>query len=150
MEYENDIREQKDKKSRFEVGQKASIDRIIYPEDVEKFAKLSGDFNSLHMNEDQAKESIFGQRVCHGMLVGSYISAVLGMHMPGEGTIYLEQDLKFLKPVYLNEKIEIIAEIIEIIENREIVRLKTEVLKENGTVAVSGVAKVKARLFVEG
>ena len=126
----------------FFVGQKCSIKKIVRENDVEKFAELTGDFNALHLNEEIAKESIFGGRVCHGMLIGSYISAVLGMYLPGEGTIYLGQDLEFKKPVYIDEEIEITVEIEKIVKEKNIIFLKTIVRKSDGNIAVNGTAKV--------
>lgn len=124
------------------VGQSASVKKIVTAEDVEKFAELTGDFNGLHLNDEIARQSIFGKRVCHGMLISSFISTVLGTYLPGEGTIYLSQDLQFRKPVYLDEEIQISVEIEMIIEEKDIIILKTIVSKADGVVAVSGNAKV--------
>ena len=128
------------------VGQKCSIKKIVRENDVEKFAELTGDINALHLNEKIAKESIFGGRVCHGMLIGSYISAALGMYLPGEGTIYLGQDLEFKKPVYIDEEIEITVEIEKIEEEKNIIILKTIVRKSDGNIAVNGTAKVMFKM----
>ena len=124
------------------VGQKASISKIVRFEDVQKFAELTGDYNYLHFDIEKAKKSILGDRVCHGMLISSYISTVLGTCLPGEGSIYLEQNIRFLKPVYFDEKIEIIVEIEDISSEKGIVTLKTEVVKSNNSVAIIGKAVV--------
>lgn len=124
------------------VGQSASVKRIVTAEDVEKYAELTGDHNGLHLDDEIAQKSVFGKRVCHGMLIGSFISTVLGTCLPGEGTIYLSQEILFKKPVFLEEEIEITVEIETITEENGIVILKTIVTKSDGTVAVSGNAKV--------
>ena len=124
------------------VGQSASVKRRVTAEDVEKFAELTGDFNGVHLDDEIAKKSIFGRRVCHGMLISSFISTVLGTCLPGEGTIYLSQELQFKKPVYLDEEIEISVEVETITQEKGIVSLKTIVTKSDGDVAVSGNAKV--------
>ena len=69
--------------------------------DVAMFAGVSGDFNSLHMNEMEANMSVFGKRICHGMLVASYISTVLGNYFPGKRTVYLSQNINLKKPTYI-------------------------------------------------
>lgn len=135
-----------DLQSKFYVGQKVSVKRIVGKDDVEKIAELTGDFNGLHLNDELAKKSIFGNGVCHGMLISSYISAVLGTCLSGEGTIYLSQDLQFRKPIYINEAIEITVEVEKIIEEKSIICLNTVVTKSDGVSAISGNARVK---FIE-
>ena len=127
---------------RYFVGQSVSIKRIVRKEDVEEFAALTGDFNGVHLDDEVARASIFGQRVCHGMLIASFISSVLGMYLPGEGTIYLSQEVQFRKPVYLDEEIEVIVEVEEIIEDKRIMVLKTTVKKAGGIIAIVGGARV--------
>ena len=88
-----------------EIGQKASFSKTITEGDVYSFAGLVGDFNSVHVNLIEAEKSMFGKRIAHGMLVGSFISTVLGMYLPGPGTIYLEQNCKFKNPVFMGDTI---------------------------------------------
>lgn len=73
-------------------------------EDVNDFAKISGDLNPLHIDEEYAMKSIFGRRIIHGYLGASIFSKVFAMNFPGEGSIYLKQDLNFYKPMFTNEK----------------------------------------------
>ena len=101
---------------RFFVGQKAQFSKTLSEYDLYGFAGISGDFNPVHIDAVTAKQSMFSGQICHGLLVASYISAVLGMKMPGPGTIYLNQTLSFKKPVYLGDTITAEAEIIEIKE----------------------------------
>ena len=88
-----------------EVGQKASFTKTVTEADVYNYAGVSGDFNPAHMNEEYAKNTAFKTRIAHGMLSAGFISAVLGTKLPGPGTIYLNQDLRFTKPVQFGDTI---------------------------------------------
>ena len=125
------------------VGEKASLTKTITESDVIAFAELTGDRNDAHINIDEAKKNLFGRRVVHGMLVGSLISAVLGTRLPGKGTIYLEQDLRFLKPVFFDDTITAIVEVEELLnENKGIYKLKTYEKNQNDEVVTDGYAIV--------
>ena len=84
---------------------------------VSDFAKLSGDYNPIHMSEEYAKTTVFKKPIAHGMLLGSLISAIIAKDLPGEGSIYLSQTLKFIKPVYIGNKVKISVKIIECDKN---------------------------------
>ena len=88
-----------------EIGLTRSISKTISDEDIALFAKLSCDHNPVHLDEDYAQDTIFGGRIAHGMLTASLISAVIGEQLPGHGTVYLKQDLKFLAPVRPGERV---------------------------------------------
>jgi len=107
------------------IGDKAQFQKTITETDVYLFAGISGDNNPVHLNDLEAKKSIFKERIVHGMLTASLISAVLGTKMPGPGTIYLGQNLKFIKPVKFGDTILAEVEVIEIIETKNIVKLST-------------------------
>lgn len=128
---------------KLKVGDQASISKTFTAEDVDQFARLSLDENPLHLDEAAAAESIFGQRVVHGALVASLFSALLGMKLPGEGTIYLGQNSSFKAPVYLDEEITATVEVIEIREARGIAKLKTTAVNEAGKTVIDGEAVVK-------
>lgn len=125
------------------VGQRAEITKTISAEDVERFTELSGDNNPLHMASGYDKNLPFSGRVCHGLLAASYISAVLGTKLPGPGTVYLGQTLSFRKPVYVGDTVTAKAEIVSIREEKEIITLKTTIIKQNGDCAIEGEAVVK-------
>ena len=125
----------------FSIGQEKRIRKVIDEEAVNQFAEVSGDCNPLHINEEYAKKSVFGKRIAHGILSVSYISAVLGNEFPGVGTIYMEQHTKFLKPIYIGETVEILVRIRDIKGNKAV--LQTDVIKENGEIAVEGEALVR-------
>lgn len=99
-----------------EVGSIFFIERKITKKDVEDFAALSGDNNPIHLDENYASRSIFGKCICHGFLVGSYISAIFAQNIIG--CVYISQNINFLSPVYINDKIKVIVELTNI-ENRK-------------------------------
>lgn len=122
----------------------ASISKTITEKDVHSFAELSGDFNPVHVDKAEAEKSIFKKQIAHGMLVGSLISSVIGMKLPGPGTIYMEQNFSFLKPVYLGDTVTAFVEVEEVInEKKGIYRLKTYVKKQDDSVVIDGYAVVK-------
>ncbi len=125
------------------VGDKASISKAFTAEEVEQFARLSLDANPLHLDEAAAAESIFGRRVVHGALVSSLFSALLGMKLPGEGTIYLGQKSSFKAPVYLDEEITATVEVTEIREAKGIAKLATTAVNSVGKTVIEGEAVVK-------
>lgn len=129
---------------RITVGESASFSKTITESDVYGFAGITGDFNSVHVNQIEAQKSIFGDRVAHGMLVGSLISTVLGTKLPGEGTIYLEQNLKFRKPVFFGDTVTATATVSEIMnEEKGIYKLETIVTDQDGQITHEGYAVVK-------
>ena len=82
-----------------EIGMSRKLQRKITQNDILLFSKISGDENPVHLNEEYAKQTIFGGRIAHGMLTASLISAVIAEKLPGHGTVYLSQTLKFTRPV---------------------------------------------------
>ena len=82
-----------------EIGMTRYVRKTIEDADIEKFADVSTDRNPVHMDEDYARETIFGGRIAHGMLTASLVSAVIGEQLPGHGTVYMGQNLKFMAPV---------------------------------------------------
>jgi 3-hydroxybutyryl-CoA dehydratase len=124
------------------VGQKATFTKTITETDVYMFAGVSGDINPAHLNEEYAKNTFFKGRIAHGMLSASLISAVIGVQLPGPGTIYSSQTLNFLAPVRFGDTITATAEISEIFLEKKRVTIKTTCTNQNGTVVVSGEALV--------
>lgn len=116
--------------------------RKISKRDVIGFAKLSGDFNPLHIDEDYGKKSIFKNNIVHGMLAGSLFSALIGMHCPGEKGLYLSQTLNFKLPIYYNDTVTVKGTVLHKNDAIKVITLKTEILKDD-KVAVYGEAKVK-------
>ena len=125
------------------IGQSASFSKTITETDVYNFAGIVGDFNSAHVNAIEASKSIFGKRVAHGMLVGSLISTVLGNKLPGPGTIYMEQDCKFVAPVYFGDTITATVTVEEVINvDKGIYRLETMASNQDRKKVIDGYAVV--------
>jgi len=125
------------------VGDRASFTKTVSESDIMTYAGLSGDFNPVHINAEYAKESIFKERIAHGMLSAGFISAVLGTQLPGPNSIYLGQELKFTAPVKIGDTVTATATIIEKREEKRILKLQTVVTNQNGEVVIDGVAMIK-------
>ncbi|WPD23023.1 MAG: MaoC family dehydratase [Candidatus Electrothrix scaldis] len=130
-------------KHTLQVGDKATLRKAFTASEVELFAQISGDDNPLHMNQEFAEKTPFGQPIVHGLLVASLFSGLLGGKFPGHGTIYLGQNISFKAPVFLNEVVEASVEIIKIREDKPVITLKTLCVKDDGTIAIEGEAVVK-------
>jgi acyl dehydratase len=128
------------------VGDKARLTKAFTEEEVFQFANLSTDKNPLHLDKDFGKTSVFGQRIVHGALVASLFSGLMGMTLPGEGSIYLGQSLTFKAPVAIGEEITASVEIINIREDKPIVTLRTVCFNSQGTVVIEGEAVVKVNI----
>lgn len=124
------------------VGQTYQKDVVITKEKVELFAKASGDFNPLHLDEEFARGTRFGRRIAHGMLTGGIISGIMGTEFPGYGTIYLSQTLKFLRPVYMDDVLNFKIEVQEIIKEKNRLVLGNEVTNQRDEKIATGVAVV--------
>ncbi len=126
----------------FEVGQSASLTRTVGSDDVERFARASGDVNPVHLDEAYAATTRFGKRIAHGMLGASYISALLANTFPGPGTIYLKQTLAFKKPVFLGDSVTITATVTAYRPDKQILTLETVGTNQDGAVVIEGEAVV--------
>ncbi|MBV9268890.1 MAG: MaoC family dehydratase N-terminal domain-containing protein, partial [Acidobacteriaceae bacterium] len=125
------------------VGQSASLTHRLTRADVELFAVVSGDVNPEHLDETFAARTLFRHVVAHGMWSGALISAVLGTRLPGPGSIYLSQDLKFLKPIRLNDRVTVTVTVLEKREKQHVL-FDCKVVREDGEELVRGTALVKA------
>ncbi|MDR3215339.1 MAG: MaoC family dehydratase [Bacilli bacterium] len=128
------------------LGQTGTFTKTITESDVYLFAGVSGDLNPAHVNEEYAKKTTFKGRIAHGMLGVSLISTVVGMYLPGPGTIFMDVSAKFVKPVKINDTITAEVEVVELIKEKNIVKLKTRAFNQNGINVIEGSATVKAPL----
>lgn len=122
-------------------GMTASYAKTVTEADVVLFAGISGDDNPVHINQEFAENSMFKQRIAHGMLSAGFISAVLGTKMPGPGAIYISQNLKFKAPVHIGDTVKATVTILEVLAPKRRVTLKT-VCTVKDTVIVEGEAVV--------
>ena len=124
------------------VGDSADLVRQVSTEDIAAFVAAVGDTNPLHSDEAFAAGTRFKGVIAPGILTAGLISAVVGTRLPGTGTVYLSQDLRFHEPVRPGDTITARAEVIEVIHERKRVRLKTTCSNQHGTVVLSGEAIV--------
>lgn len=117
-------------------------------EDVNRFAEISGDKNPIHLDKEFAAKSIFKRRIIHGYLGTSIFSKVFAMDFPGEGTIYLKQDLKFMKPMFSDTEYSAFFEIIDHIPDKHRALVKTEIVDTNNESVVLGEAFIQNVKFL--
>lgn len=124
-----------------QIGDIAEFTKTVTEGDVYLYAGVTGDLNPAHINQVASEKTMFKGRIAHGMLTAGFISAVLGTQLPGPGTIYMGQELSFLKPVHFGDTITAKCEVSEIIKDK-IVKLKTTATNQNGELVLDGVATV--------
>jgi len=127
----------------FSVGQTAESTRTISEADVMAFAAVSGDFNPVHVDAEAAAQSPFGERIVHGMLTASLLSALVASELPGPGAIYLSQTLQFLRPVRLEDTVTAQVTITAIDEPKRRLTLATSVRNARGKNVITGEAVVQ-------
>ena len=127
------------------IGQKETFTIKISKSLLDEFAKISGDTNPLHMDEHYAKLANFDGRVCHGMLLSSFFSKLIGMYLPGKNALYFSQTLNFQNPCYVDDEIIIEGEITEKSNSTRMISIDTKILHKNGKCLVDGNARVIVR-----
>ena len=125
------------------VGDKASLSRVFTEEEVIQYSEISTDTNPIHLDEGYASSTVFGKRIVHGMLVASMFSALIGVELPGKGSIYLGQNLSFKAPVLIGDQVTASVEIVKIRNDKPIVTLRTICINNEGQVLIEGEAVVK-------
>jgi 3-hydroxybutyryl-CoA dehydratase len=126
----------------YKVGDSVQLSKTVKDEDIRIFAEVTGDKNPLHLDDEFASKTIFKRRIAHGILTAALISSVIGNRLPGNGTIYLSQTLNFLAPVYVGDEITAKVEVLQVLKEGKRLRLKTQVINQNGTVVIDGEALV--------
>lgn len=130
-------------KKNLKVGDSVSLRKVFTEAEVRQFADISEDTNPIHLDKEFAAASVFGQRIVHGMLVASLFSGLIGVKLPGEGTIYLGQSLSFKATVLIGEQVTATVEIVKIRDDKPIVTLRTLCVNSEEQVAIEGEAVVK-------
>ena len=126
--------------SEIKLGDSAFFEKTLTQTDAYLFAGITGDLNPAHVNAVKSEKGMFKKQVVHGVLTAGLISTVLGMYLPGPGTIYLAQELRFTAPVYFGDTIKATAEVIEIIPEKNRIKLKTTCTNQDGKEVITGVA----------
>lgn len=125
-----------------QIGDKFSTSKQITDQVVRAFAELSGDYNPIHLDDEFAQNTQFGRRIAHGMISGALISAVLGYEFKERRVVYLNQTLKFVAPVFIDDTVTATATITNIRADKPIVTLETVCTKQTGETVVKGEAVI--------
>ncbi|MCU1715797.1 MaoC family dehydratase [Pseudomonas sp. 5P_3.1_Bac2] len=126
-----------------EVGQKANYSKTVTERDIQLFAEVSGDHNPVHLDAEYAATTMFKERIAHGMFSGALISAAVACELPGPGTIYIGQTMRFTAPVKLGDTLTVRLEILEKLPKFR-VRVATRVFNQNDELVVDGEAEILA------
>ena len=128
--------------SELSIGDTSELVKVITEKDVAMFGEITGDMNPAHFDAEYAAKTIFKKRIAHGMLCGSLFSTIVGTVLPGRGSIYLKQDLKFVAPVYLNDTLTAKITVSEIIAEKNRAIFDTTTTNQNGVVVITGTALI--------
>lgn len=124
------------------IGDSAQISKTITEGDIELFARATGDFNPVHLDQAYAEKTMFKGRIAHGLLSVGFISTVLGNILPGHGTIYLSQEVKFLAPVRIGDTITVKVDVLELTPEKNRAKFRTTCINQDGEFVVDGAAWV--------
>lgn len=124
------------------IGQSAEFTKTVTETDVVLYAGITGDFNPMHVDEVAASKTRFGSRIAHGMLSAGFISAGIGMKLPGPGAVYMGQTLRFTKPVRIGDTVTARLEVIELIPEKKRLKLSTQCRNQDGVVLIEGEATI--------
>ena len=127
------------------IGYNKEFQVVITESLVNDFAKITGDFSPIHINENFAKSKKFKGRVVHGMLLASFLSQMVGMYLPGKHAIYLSQSLEFHNPCFINDKITISSVITDKSEATKIIKINSEIINEKNEILLNGTGKIIVR-----
>ena len=122
------------------IGDSAQISKTITETDISDFARVTGDFNPVHLDQAYAEKTTFKGRIAHGLLSVGLLSSILGNILPGHGTIYLSQEVTFLAPVRIGDTITARVEVVELNPEKNRVKFRTICTNQDGKVVVDGVA----------
>jgi len=128
-----------------EIGMQKSFKIFISEDMLADFAKLSGDDNPLHMNEEYASSTSFKKRVCSGMFLSSFFSRLVGMYLPGKHALHISQSLNFVNPCFIGETITVEGKVIDKSPATKIIKLETTITNESGKRIIDGKAQVIVR-----
>lgn len=123
-----------------ELGMEARLTRTVQDGDIAAFAGITGDYNPVHMDADYAAGTMFKDRISHGMLTASYMSAVFGMKLPGPGAVYISQTLNFRRPVKIGDTITAVAQVLALFPDKNRVRFQCTCVNGDDKVVVEGEA----------
>lgn len=132
--------------SKFEeikLGDSAELEHTVTTKDIDRFVELTGDDNRLHIDAEYAANTSFKKPVAHGMLGASFISTVIGTKLPGDGALWFAQNLEFLLPVRIGDRLIVRAEVLRKDERTRVIELQTDIFNQHRQKVTTGVAKIK-------
>ena len=125
-----------------DIGLTKEFDVIITQSLVDDFAKISGDYSPIHMNEEFAKSTKFGRKIVHGMLLASLLSRMVGMYLPGKYALYASQTLEFHKPCFIGDKITISSTVKDKSESTKIIKIETKITNNKNDILLYGEGRI--------
>ena len=128
-----------------EIGDSREFKITITNSMIDEFAKLSGDFNPLHVDEKYAQTTKFGKRVVHGMLLASFLSQMVGMYLPGKHALYSSQTLEFHNPCFVGNEISVTSKVIDKSQSTKIIKIESKVSNEENKLLLYGVGRIVVR-----
>lgn len=131
------------KLDRFHIGDQVSMKKLVTGELVNQFAEISGDRNPVHLSEEYAKKTIFGARIAHGLFCLGMVSNLIGTQLPGEGSILVKENIKYKRPVFLNDEIETTVTITGFIKEKNKVLMSICCKNQKNEVVLDGDTEVK-------
>ena len=127
------------------IGQSKKFQVIITESMVNDFAKISGDFSPIHMDEEYAKSTTFKKRVVHGMLLASFLSRIDGMYLPGKHALYFSQEMEFRNPCFIGDKLTIESIVIDKSISTKILKIESKILNQKNEILLYGIGRVIVR-----
>ena len=128
-----------------DIGLTKEFDVIITQSLVDDFAKISGDYSPIHMNEEFAKSTKFGRKIVHGMLLASLLSRMVGMYLPGKYALYSSQTLEFHNPCFVGDKITVSSIVNDKSESTKIIKIETKITNKNIDILLYGEGRIIVR-----
>ncbi len=124
------------------IGDSLTVDFLLEDKHIKQFAEATGDFNPVHVNDEYAKNTFFKKRIAHGVLLSGIVSGILGMNLPGLGTIAREMYSKFIKPVYIGDKLTVTATVTDLKEKLNLCKIDFVVFNQEKSTVGKGYAVV--------
>ena len=128
-----------------EIGLSKEFEVVITESLVNDFAKVSGDYSPIHMDETYAKSTTFKKRVVHGMLLGSFLSRVDGMYLPGKHALYFSQSIEFHNPCFIGDTVKVSSEVIDKSESTKILKIESKITNQQNKILLYGIGRVIVR-----
>tara|TARA_Y100001936_G_scaffold34250_3_gene32308 strand:- start:976 stop:1407 length:432 start_codon:yes stop_codon:yes gene_type:complete len=130
---------------KIEIGLSKEFLVTITESMVDDFAALSGDFSPIHMDDKYAESTTFKKRVVHGMLLGSFLSRVDGMYLPGKHALYFSQSIEFRNPCFIGDTVKVSSEVIDKSESTKILKIESKITNQQNKILLYGIGRVIVR-----